>query len=243
MQHKKAQISLFLIIGFVVLILGAFLFFLRENTNDTSTLKVYDDNDEDIKKAAIERCIKEYGENGLYLVGLGGGHIEDSKYSYEYESLNTSYLYYLGEITSPSISDIQHGLSAYMDENLPYCEKLKEFHDLETIGVPKTETLILNDKVRYVVDWQVQFRNYDSTQDISDYVVDIPLNFVKYYDAAVSIINMTLNDPEYIDHIFLLSQFMNISYMIDDETVLYLINDIDPPENNLEYSYLFAVKV
>jgi hypothetical protein len=178
-------------------------------------------------------------------LGLQGAYITAPVHFFETDNLATSYLYYYGENLMPSINEIENNLSFSVDILMPQCVNFSLFPELEiNAGNPTTETTIVDDGVIFDTNWPITLRNNEITGQILQFNQKIDLNFIQFYDAANAIIQKTESNPTFIDHGYLLLQFMNITYSIYDEnTILYQIKEIDLDNTKMDYTLMFATKV
>lgn len=112
MMEKKAQASIFLILGVVVVIIVLILLILGENDMQNELKKGFEDNDIDLP---IKACIDLELENAIFLLGYQGGYIInipstflDSGYS------AVTYWLYNGIYTAVPTSTIQTEIADYV---------------------------------------------------------------------------------------------------------------------------------
>lgn len=83
-MKKRGQVTIFLMMGLVILILGIIFFYMGKSNVEpkvgTSIEKSSKPSDSDIVKAYAEACIKNAAETGLFKrIGLQGGYINPVK--------------------------------------------------------------------------------------------------------------------------------------------------------------------
>src|SRR3989338_3633362 len=162
MKSKKAQISTFIIIGLIILIVVALvIYIISQLTKEEADLfrKELLETPLDALPARefVQSCVNSIGEEALHLIGSSGGYIsvkESYKYFKPYESdavsLTTDnenlipYWFYLDDYkycldcklsfsNIPNIDDIERQISKYVEENLISC--LGKFEELERQGL------------------------------------------------------------------------------------------------------------
>jgi len=244
MHPKNSQVTLFIILGITLIVIMTLFFNILPRINNkeevipsTSFYSI------DAIKGYIQSCVYNTGVIALQALGIKGGYISKPKYVFKSDDLTTSYLYFSGENILPEIYEIENNLSSFMDYYLPLCVNWSLFNNFEISKENvKTKTIIREDSLIFDVEWPIKLETSKNIVDISDFRTEIPFDFLKYYRVVSGIVRKTELDPTYIDHVYLLSQFMNITYSIyDNSSVLYLIKDIEKDE--FDYSFLFATKI
>ena len=126
---KRAQITLFLIIAFVIIILGMIYFFYQ---NQLSEKKVEYVQPELMPiKIYIEECLKQITNDGLETIGLTGGYIDvpqsiesnPKSYLAAYPSshLKIPYWWYKGIEAVPTEDFIKDELKVHVKRELDNC--------------------------------------------------------------------------------------------------------------------------
>ncbi len=222
----KGQITLAIILGLLVLGFVAVLLMIYRvpdvPVHQSSALKMH-----------VEECLYQSGSLGLAVLGLKGLYITEPAHYFKLENFSTAALYYYGDVILPPISAVLANLSYFIDQAVPLCVNIS-FYGGEALGMPVTSAIFAQDRFLLHMDWPVIVNG----AQVNDYRAKIPMDFMRYYNATANIVNMTAAHPLFIDQIYLLKQFMNISYYVMNETVLYTVSDMD--EN---YTVMFAVGV
>ncbi|PIN77319.1 hypothetical protein COV16_06930, partial [Candidatus Woesearchaeota archaeon CG10_big_fil_rev_8_21_14_0_10_34_8] len=119
-NHKKAQVTVFIILGLIILLVTGILIYFS-----TEVFK-YAGLDEQFVPVAkyTEQCIEDVASQGIFLAGMQGGYIyppyeEDEAY------LNTgfpvTYWFLAGEDRSVTILKLESDLELYLKNNLNNC--------------------------------------------------------------------------------------------------------------------------
>ena len=123
-KNKKAQLTVFIIIGIVLLlILGLTLYF----TQSMFFQKLF--VPKEISKVVVftEACVQAAAEEGLFLLSIQGGYIEQpdyitkDPYSYVDAGFKVPYLYYRGNDRAPSKTQMEFELVNYVNEQVKNC--------------------------------------------------------------------------------------------------------------------------
>ena len=110
MRYSKSQVTLFIIIGLVILIAFVLLFYLRNTMHEHSLIR----NIESVRElfmykgkyhAYVSSCMEQATKEGLYLIGMQGGAIYDYQAKGTKHYLGPSNGYPYGEHVIPSETD------------------------------------------------------------------------------------------------------------------------------------------
>lgn len=253
-MRNKAQITLFIILGLVIIIAISFVLYLRspviEKTEEITQLPI----ELQPIKLFIDACIKNTGEEGINLVSKQGGYYlvpENSAY-------NISYFYYLGISSIPTLETIASEISNYVKEKLPSCLDFKPFEE-QGFDIKKgnlTATTMIREKyVVFDVNYPVTTKKGDTTSELNKFKVEVPSSLKKMYGISNEIIEKQEEDPDFImvSELIEIGDSNNITFTLDEDdygNVIYSLVDREPivsefPELEPEqeyYKFSFAVK-
>ncbi|MBU3942311.1 MAG: hypothetical protein KKF74_05350 [Nanoarchaeota archaeon] len=198
-MKKRGQITVFVIIGILV-ILGFLLFFyLREKTTFFSPEIVVPQEIAPVKRY-VESCMQDIGEKAVIKLGMQSGYVEipediamnPGAYIQVGGPIKLPYWYLNGMDTSPKLSDMQSQISDYVSKNLKSC--LRNFSDfdefvIEEKGEIKTKTVIAEEEVVITVDYPLVIKNKmgDKITTLSQYAASVPVRLKKIYRLAKGI--------------------------------------------------------
>ncbi len=239
---KKAQISLFIIVGIVILLVIGLVFFLRGQILK-SGLESQAEKTAVVPlqlrpvKETIDNCVRDVSSQGLQIIGLQGGYLNLKKdslpkglfnqFSNSLEALpglETAYWFYEtnnGIQTSnvPSKEDIKNDLNAYVKENLDKClTSLDDFRD-QGYGVEfkdniKVDANIEDQFVEVLVDYPVDINFKDVGKLVKKHYAKIDYPLGELYNSAVDILN-SQNRQFYFENktLDVLSVYSDIPYV------------------------------
>ena len=185
MKTKKAQVTPFIIIGLVILIIGSLFIYYRNFifiepdviSEDVLPIKNY-----------IDACLNHVGEDAVTRLGMQGGYIfEDqvipSEAVYPVEimprfPLKIPYWYYNSVSYVPSIELMQKQISDHIEVEIKNCINfdLFEEYEIEEVEDIKINTRINEEDVSVDMDYKLIIRdksNYEETKEgISKIVKD-----------------------------------------------------------------------
>ena len=172
-MYKKSQITLFLIVGIILVLAVLSYFFIFSSNNDDSNQNlntISNQRYDDMIRSFVEEEAREILIEGIYLIGLRGGYI----YSFE-EKLITEggpFAYHIKneEIISPDRLFIQSELERFLSENLDFQLFFLEFEEVDVefsdviSEITITENYVLAElNIKTTVDSQssTEFFNYN----------------------------------------------------------------------------------
>ena len=240
---KKAQITFIIIIGIVLLIAAALLFYVSNYLSKNARTPLAFD------KASIENyvnaCIKKTGEDGLNLLGKQGGLIA-LKEHLKVPQWGISYSLYANENKVPSIERMQEELSFYMKSNLNNC--LKDLKDFKRQGwnVEKnsfnTKTRINEKDVLFEVDFPFTVSKPDNSISFERFAssIEVRLSYIK--NLADKIVNLNLKYPKSVDRTDLANYNVNVTVFPYENSLVYVVCDEESSIMKQPYRFMFALK-
>jgi len=252
MGNSKAQITLFIILGIVILMSVSLIIYFSLIKSEETNPVIKNQIDILPIKNYVEFCIKSVGEDAIIWIGEHGGYYELPQYSDEYYPTDTAYYFYVDKNIMPSKSRVEEELSKYVDEKLPLC--VKDFVDFKKQGFEieqgeiNTTTLIRSSNVLFQVNFPITVKKQTSETKFTSFsnsVENIRLDTIYY--ASKSIIDEQMKDFNSI----CLSCLFNLTVEKDlyintekagNDIILFTITDLNSKINNSPYTYTFANK-
>ncbi len=205
-MKKRGQITVFVIVGILV-ILGFLLFFyLRERTTIFTPEVVVPQEIAPIKRY-VESCMQDIGEKAVIMLGMQSGYVEipeeiamnPQAYINVGGPIKLPYWYLNGIDISPTLANMQSQISDYVSKNLKDC--LKNFSDfdefiIEEKGEIRTKTVIAEEDVIITTDYLLVIKNRkgDKITEWSLYTTSVPVRLKKIYRLAKGIMNAENKD-------------------------------------------------
>jgi len=233
---RKAQTSVFIIVGIVLLVIVIMTFYLINQ----NTIEVEEPGD--IRQALTEQvqdCFDMNTENSVDLLGLQGGYLTEPVQVFSTSEFSTAYLYYYGANLLPTIEQMEKNLSYFVEVSLPLCLDLSSYPQAQVELVrPDVEADIVPKKVLFELDWPIMVEVDNQVSELGVFETVVDTDLLGFYNTTQGVLTMTEKNPLFIDQIYLLKHFKNISYHIEDETILYTLREFDD-----DYVFMFAVGV
>ncbi len=195
---KKSQVSLFVIIGIILVIVSIFLLY-------NSEIEIFQSHDTKLKNqvsAIVKDCIYDSAKNGANFIGLQGGYISIPKsinanpFSYtdfgikipNWDSSTNSF---------PTISSMENELESYILANSYSCIKsnllaLNESFDITVSDAFSTNAIINDYNIVIESELNIRFNEKNSNEilTISNYVVKLEnIHLGNLYNLALEIYN------------------------------------------------------
>jgi len=210
MLKKSAQVTLFIIVGIVLLIsflLILFFVFPRQPTNTAPQTQ-----GESIKlQNYLQSCLKDSAIRGVYQAGIHGGHIAprgDQRYNaFPVPEYN---LYFLEGSTFPYVLDkskvsllskelIEEKIAGFVSYELAKCINASAFpyFRMQKPAKPVISVSINLDDVNVIADYPVQLAGDGQTIVASEVSAVVPVRFGLVYDIAEMIVNSIKNSADY----------------------------------------------
>jgi hypothetical protein len=158
---RKAQVTVFIMIGMIMLVFAALFFYAAELVQKRSDLHVVEASS---AKELVESCLGVIAEDALLVTGRQGG-FANLPLQY-FEPLNTTYLFDEGQNEVPDVPTVQQELASYIDDHIGNC--INDFIVLadkgivvNELGQPKSSILIAERDVQFSIDYPIEERKAD----------------------------------------------------------------------------------
>ncbi len=215
-MKKRGQVTAFIIIGLVILVIIASVFIIREGIiqkffeklNVVKTLPIQIKPVEDF----LSSCVNRVSMDGVTLVASQGGFLnlkEDKLPVTSFTPIPSTLEIISGsdlktplwfretangiqELNMPSKTDIQNSISQYVNENFIVCINnlttfAKQGYSFTASKNPETKTEIRDDKIIVSVNYPLEIEVGIANFSISNYNTDVDTSLGKLYNVAKEI--------------------------------------------------------
>ena len=251
--YSKAQMSIFWIIGLVMLIAlvaGLFVY------NDLRTSKIKEEAKNDLSSQAeeiekfVNDCMRKEAFEGLKRLGQTGGYLEIPKII----SFKGTGYWYLDEVNiQPILNQTQERLLEHISANVPKCvddERIKELGFAVQKGAIKTTIEFGNADVTVKIEYPIRLEREKFTKEFSDFFNSFDIRYRAVFEAATEV-NERLFDADFdiknplkkLD--YLKSLEFDVSYKSPETDVMvFTVTDKKSilPTNEL-YTFSFAARL
>jgi hypothetical protein len=190
-MKNKSQISIFVIIGLVIIIIiSGFLFF-----NDSLPLISKKDNIANIV-IYTETCIEQIATDGIFMQRMQGGYINIPeiillrKAYVEAGGFKVPNWFYKGSSYKPTILRMEEELADYIDDNLLRCLNFYipfvNKYDITFQELPTTNVKISNNKVSLNTNFPIEIKKkgIDEIYYHNEFITELKTDLGKLYNLA-----------------------------------------------------------
>lgn len=199
---RRGQVTIFIVIGLVLLIAASTLFYLKSDSVDFGREQVTPPGSEPVVEF-IQQCAEQTLVDGAFLLGSSGGYIDlpdniafNPKRHIQWAgTFKTPYWYYGGRSDIPSLQEMTGQLESYVNENMLDClDNFTAFSDRFDITHPDTlsSSITLTKKgllleINYPIT--LDNPNQGQVQHIDEFVVTVDVALREMYETAVAILS------------------------------------------------------
>ena len=153
---KKAQVTMFIMIGMILLVMSALFFYATELSQKRVGITVVEASD---AKELVEHCLNAVADDALLVIGRHGGFAR-LPVTY-FEPLNATYLFDDGQNNALDADAVAQQLADYTEQHLNAC--VNDFLILQDKGImvvekspPKVTVTLAERDVRFAIDYAVE---------------------------------------------------------------------------------------
>ncbi|MEA3429777.1 MAG: hypothetical protein U9R08_00740 [Nanoarchaeota archaeon] len=238
---KKGQITIFIIVGIVMLVAVA-LFVVLRFTGPEESLEL----NVGAVESFVEECLEKSATDGIKLMAGQGGYILLPEEYIDTNYSDVPYLYDEGAILTLSRKQLSEELDSYVNEFVPLClNNLNAFKDQfdVVIGKPNASSLINDDNVIMNLQYPVIVSSGDISRELSKFNTKINVPIGKDFDIVNTIVASIADNPNYIDMTLLQEFDVNVTLLpYDENSFLYGIEDPFVIFGDENFKILFAAR-
>ncbi len=197
-MRKRGQVTLFIILGILLLIAVALLIIFREKLTLFLPEQITPTKTGAIERF-IETCAEQVARGGLELLGAQGGYvwlppaIEANPLAHLDTGLKVPLWQYQDENRIPSLPLMEAQLGRYMDENLPLClaslQEFREQYDIVEKGPIATEVTLADKAVVFRIRYPIDILAKDGTRitGLEQFEAASPVKLKRMHEVASAI--------------------------------------------------------
>jgi len=269
LNNKKGQVTPFIIMGIIILIIAVFLIFFMKPR--VSTTKITTTAQIDPVRDYVEECIKEKGEEALDLVGRNGGVIEVEEnpvlkelYFVNYRD-SEGYFRKIDELydvrlwcSTPHFEacardffeqDVEEEVLNYVDLNLDSClDGLNKFNVNYNLALKELDIAVGKYNMIITLDLPISLKEGEVKMQRFSYTFNVPLGrllevadqLIDRGEVVIPLGVVPLNDLTKEDGPF--SDLNTIKRWAEDDGEVYVLQLKDSSLADINYKFQFAVK-
>ena len=210
MNQKRGQITLFIVLGILLLVAVVLIIIYEENITLSQILpeRLFPAKTGAIE-SFVEGCAENVARDDLALLGAQGGYIympsaiESNPLSYVDTGIKVPYWQYHAESRIPTLEIMEAHLSRYVNENLREClnglEVFREQYDIVEKGDVVTDTSINDEVVLFRVTYPFDVIDKDGKKitEIEKFHVESDVKLKRVYEVAESIMQKEALDMKF----------------------------------------------
>lgn len=214
MLDKKGQITIFIIIGLIIVISASLLMYMVQTMEAISPEEALIPPDVKPVYDYVVNCMNVLGQEALTIMSGQGGYlnlpntIARAPASYlpldPAGMLKVPYWSYQWEGRIPTIPAMQNEIDQYVQEKLNFC--VQDFVAFQQVTItqdqfPKANTVFTDNDVTIRLTWplDVNFKGTDRTVNVKEYVTKIPVRYKKVYELA-KLVMYAENEQEFFEN-------------------------------------------
>ena len=207
---RKGQITVFIIVGLLLLIVTALILVLQDQIYDISSSTFFPTQEGKVS-SYITDCVKTVGEDALEIIGIQGGYIEFPEFYDQSNYIEVSPFLAVplwgnrDTVYYPSLEMILSDLDNYIEENVRDCllgtEAFTESYDIIEKSEIVSNTVFRDESTLFNVEWTVEVRDKmgEVLSEIIVHQIESPIKFKKIYIMAESIIKYEYSSFKFED--------------------------------------------
>ena len=211
-KSRKGQITIYIILGMLILFAAVLVILMQREVIVFKPGELVP-----TKKGQIENfltgCIKEKGEEAIFLIGLHGGYInvsqqikKDASQHLKLSPFTFVPYWAKGESTRiPPLKDIKLRIDTYIESELRNClldnQQFNKSYDIIEKSSIDADTEIVDKKVIFNVRWDLDIRDKagEVISQVLDHVAESNIKLKRVYETAVSVIKTEMNQLMFED--------------------------------------------
>ncbi len=211
-KNKQGQVTLFIILGIVILLAVILLIALRSEIF-TFTPGELSPTKKGSVESLISACIEQLGNDALFQIGLQGGYLtvpsiiaNDASSSLRVSPAHVVPFWAYGTTTNiPPLQDIKQRIDQYIENNLRSCVfgegAFAETYDFVEKSDITADTQIIDNSVQFNVEWHLDVRTKEgeTVSQLLQHNAESPVKLKKIHELGTAIIEQELAELKFED--------------------------------------------
>ncbi|MBN2458383.1 hypothetical protein JXB31_04610 [Candidatus Woesearchaeota archaeon] len=258
MLEKRAQITLFIVVGIVVLFVVAAGIAVYNSTLIKDEMPILERTATFEKKSSTvrtytEECLSEVGKEAIVVTGLSGGYYFLPKNTFSLGYTSVPYYYYKEDISQVlSKQEIMQNIGGYIGDNIGYC--LDDYSSFAakgyniTAGDAEVRVTGGNSKIKVELSMPVYIEKDGISSKEDHFSSEFDLRLDDIYLIVNEMITNTIVDPYNIYYSLILEKMDEHEMQIDTltysgDTLIYVLQDNLSMIDDMPFVFMFGVKI
>lgn len=248
-KTKRGQITLFIILGFVILIAVSLIYLVKQDTLESQTISQRSFmSSTQIVKTFIDSCLDKVSKETLLKNNMQGGHLSLPDNFKSIGGIPTSLLFFKQVGSLLTKNGMENEISEYIDRKLPECvDDFSEFSYLKIKeGKIKTQTSINEKDVTIKVNWPIKIKQGGFSGKISEFQTSYKITLRNMIERVNEIISDLSRHPYYLDLFvssFIDDQMSDVNIQVDNDGFTFLNTDENSNMGDKPFSFMFSTQV
>ena len=218
-MEKRGQITIFIIIGLIILISIILVLYLKDIYN---IIKSQENTQVGIESSYtsldvenyVQECIEKTAIEAVLSLGLHGGTLTQGEKSLDTGLSFVNYGYFVGENTLPSVQKMENELSLYMNELLDFClDEFSPFPENININSQETKTKVeIKDNIFFEVNKIIEITEDETKITFKEFDFEVPVRLKHLYELSNIIVEEEINDKGWLPY----------NIMVNFDVVIYI---------------------
>ena len=243
-MNKKGQVTMFIVIGVILVILLGLFFFVRDYYGVSVPVKTFLQGPKQSIERNVRDCVSKEVVPGLVLLGEQGGYMDPVNYKL-YNGKAVTYLCKKPDCVNNlrPLSMIEDDLADYLSVRIDACIDKNLLESRRGFSIKDAsmdiDVILVGSEVIVVVDYPVEIRKGGTVERLSRIkeVVNVP--FAELYDVAYDIVSAYAIDGGFYHLPYMLLNKGAYEIRVDRPypDIIYMINKKDS-----DYRFYMAVE-
>jgi len=231
MVSKRGQLTIFIIIGILILaIVGVLLFLVKDNTiKDLEENTVKPSSGKEELQFFLEGCLKDITQEAIIFNSVQGGYYEVPSPNMEYSWFKIPYYFEQEVLEIPKLENVETELEKFIEENIVIC--LRELSSSRNVSISgmKIQTVVSSQSVITILDLPLVLYVGEEAIEMKQFRVEVPVELGRAIEIIEKIIEEQKKFPNYI-------RMSYITELAEEESIFI---DLRHLENEVVYSLRF----
>ncbi len=245
---KQGQVTIFIIVGVILIIVLIILFKTLYDTRFTNIKADKGGALENEVKRSVEECIKVTTIEGISVIGDTGGYYQYSLNKSSEPLLGTPYYLDRGIISMPTTATIEQQLAQYVDDKLQHCTQdiIQEHAQLSEKRPPHSTITLAEHSVDVKVRYPLELSRAESVSKLDTFSVSVDsVRIGEIYSAIRDFLEEQRQYPSLIctSCMLTIGQQHNLSFVVEIDNATTVVSVLDDQTRVDGYPYIFVFPI